>query len=319
MGGSSRCDCLERGHSFPIGRQRCECPGRAHRSVGSKKGFGGEAAQSSGPHSAATQRSRWVAHFCTVVMLNTPVILSVFNRPETTRRVFEAIELARPKQLFVFADGPRSAAEEVECAQVRAIVGNVSWACDANYHYSETNRGARECYTSGVDWAFSAVDEGIVLDDDCVPDPTFFRFSQDMLQRYRDDQRVMMVSAEPTIWATGRQARRVITFPISEACGAGPRGSVPGRSMTPGCRPGVTKPSRKGSANYSPTMRSTPTKLGGSIAFSGKPPIATRGISRGAWRDSSTQVSPSFPQRISSRTSATPKGEVCLRTIHWRI
>ena len=66
----------------------------------------------------------------------------MFNRPETTRRVFEAIELARPKQLFVFADGPRSAAEEVECAQVRAIVGNVSWACDANYHYSETNRSS---------------------------------------------------------------------------------------------------------------------------------------------------------------------------------
>ena len=141
-------------------------------------------------------------------MLNTPVILSVFNRPETTRRVFEAIELARPKQLFVFADGPRSAAEEVECAQVRAIVGNVSWACDANYHYSETNRGARECYTSGVDWAFSAVDEGIVLDDDCVPDPTFFRFSQDMLQRYRDDQRVMMVSGTNYLghWKTSTQS-----------------------------------------------------------------------------------------------------------------
>ena len=126
-------------------------------------------------------------------MLNTPVILSVFNRPESTARVFEAIAQARPRQLFVFADGPRSAADADLCAQARAVVENVDWACDVKYHYSETNLGARECYKSGVDWAFSEVDEGIVLDDDCVPDPTFFVFSQDMLERYRHDPRVMMV------------------------------------------------------------------------------------------------------------------------------
>ena len=141
-------------------------------------------------------------------MLNTPVILSVFNRPESTGRVFEAIALAKPRQLFVFADGPRSAAEADLCVRARAVVEKVDWACDVKYRYSETNLGARECYKSGVDWAFSEVDEGIVLDDDCVPDPTFFVFSQDMLERYRHDPRVMMVCGTNYLghWKEGRQS-----------------------------------------------------------------------------------------------------------------
>jgi hypothetical protein len=126
-------------------------------------------------------------------VLKTPVALSVFNRPESTARVFEVIARAEPRQLFVFADGPRSDAEADLCAQARAVVETVDWACDVKYDYSDTNLGARERYKSGVDWAFSEVEEAIVLDDDCVPDPSFFAFSHDMLEQYRDDPRVMMV------------------------------------------------------------------------------------------------------------------------------
>ena len=141
-------------------------------------------------------------------MLNTPVILSIFNRPESTRRVFEAIAQVKPRQLLVFADGPRSAADADHCAQARTVVENVDWACDVKYRYSETNLGARECYKAGVDWAFSEVDEGIVLDDDCVPHPTFFVFSQDMLERYRHDPRVMMVCGTNYLgrWKDDRQS-----------------------------------------------------------------------------------------------------------------
>jgi hypothetical protein len=141
-------------------------------------------------------------------VLNTPIILSVFNRPESTARVFEAIAQAQPRQLFVFADGPRSAAEADHCAEARAVVENVEWACDVRYHYSQTNLGARECYKAGVDWAFSEVDEGIILDDDCVPDPTFFVFSQDMLEQYRHDPRVMMICGTNYLghWKEDRQS-----------------------------------------------------------------------------------------------------------------
>jgi hypothetical protein len=126
-------------------------------------------------------------------MLSTPVALSVFDRPETTRRVFMAIRRARPRQLFVFADGPRSGAEAARCSRARAVAERVDWPCEARYDYAESNLGARTRYTTGVDWVFSQVDEAIVLDDDCLPDPTFFPFCQAVLERYREDPRVMMI------------------------------------------------------------------------------------------------------------------------------
>jgi len=126
-------------------------------------------------------------------MLSTPVALSVFNRPSTTERVFKAIAQARPRQLFVFADGPRSPDDARLCAHALAVVDNVDWECDVRYDVSAQNLGARRRYASGVDWVFSHVDEAIILDDDCLPDPTFFPFCEAMLERHRDDPRVMMV------------------------------------------------------------------------------------------------------------------------------
>jgi hypothetical protein len=125
--------------------------------------------------------------------LATPVALSVFNRPDTTARVLRAIAGARPQQLFVFADGPRSSDEAKLCARAREVIDHVDWECDVRREYSSQNLGAKVRYSSGVDWVFSEVPEAIVLDDDCVPDPTFFRFCEETLRRYRDDPRVMMV------------------------------------------------------------------------------------------------------------------------------
>src|SRR5580692_6564691 len=100
------------------------------------------------------------------LMLNTPVALSVFNRPETTESVFRAIAQAKPKQLFVFADGPRTAAEAALCEKARRVAEQVDWDCEAEYDYSASNVGARVRYASGVDWVFGRVNEAIFLDDD---------------------------------------------------------------------------------------------------------------------------------------------------------
>lgn len=126
-------------------------------------------------------------------MLNTPVALSVFNRPDTTETVFGAIARAGPRQLFVFADGPRSEEEAADCDQARRVVERVGWDCEVRYDFSPVNLGARQRYSSGVDWVFAHVDRAIVLDDDCLPDDSFFPFCEAMLERYRDDIRVMMV------------------------------------------------------------------------------------------------------------------------------
>jgi hypothetical protein len=140
--------------------------------------------------------------------LETAVALSVFDRPDTTRRVFAAIAAARPRRLFVFADGPRSPEEARRCELALAETTAVDWDCDVQWDVADENLGARLRYSSGVDWVFSEVDEAIVLDDDCLPDPTFFRFCEELLDRYRHDPRVMMVCGTNYLerWQDDRQS-----------------------------------------------------------------------------------------------------------------
>ena len=128
--------------------------------------------------------------------LNTPIAFIVFNRPQTARAVFEQIRAARPPQLLVIADGPRRdrPSEAQLCATTRAILDGVDWPCDVQANFSDRNLGCRERVASGIDWVFSQVPEAIILEDDCLPHPSFFRFCAELLERYRDDQRVGMIS-----------------------------------------------------------------------------------------------------------------------------
>ncbi|QDZ40715.1 glycosyltransferase family 2 protein [Euhalothece natronophila Z-M001] len=130
--------------------------------------------------------------------LETPVIFIIFNRPDTTAKVFEAIRQAKPKKLLVVADGARSdkEGEAEKCAAVRAIIDTVDWDCEVLKNYSDVNLGCRKRVSSGLDWAFSLVDEAIILEDDCLPDSTFFPFCQELLEKYRDDKRIMAISGD---------------------------------------------------------------------------------------------------------------------------
>ncbi len=126
--------------------------------------------------------------------LTTPVVFIIFRRPETTLRVLEAIRAARPPLLLVIADGPRSPEDAERVAQTRAIVDEVDWKCDVLKNYAETNMGLKRRISSGLDWVFAQVEEAIILEDDCLPHPTFFRFCEELLTRYRDKPRVMHIS-----------------------------------------------------------------------------------------------------------------------------
>ena len=128
-------------------------------------------------------------------MLRTPVAFLIFNRPETTATVFAAIAKARPATLLVVADGPRASrhGEEELCAATRAVIDRVDWPCRVLTNFSDDNLGCRRRVSSGIDWVFSLVEEAIFLEDDCLPDPTFFPFCEQMLERYRDDPRVMHI------------------------------------------------------------------------------------------------------------------------------
>jgi hypothetical protein len=126
----------------------------------------------------------------------TPVAFIIFNRPEATRRVLEEIRKARPKQLFVIADAPRPDRVEdiAKCAATRAIIDEVDWDCEVFKNYAEENLGCGLRPASGLDWVFQQVETAIVLEDDCLPHPTFFPYCTELLDRYRDEPRVMHIS-----------------------------------------------------------------------------------------------------------------------------
>lgn len=133
--------------------------------------------------------------------LKTPVGFLIFNRPDLTKQVFEAIAQVQPKQLFVIADGPRPdrAGEAERCEQARAVIQAIDWDCELLTNFSETNLGCGRREATGFDWVFSHVEEAIFLEDDTLPHPSFFSFCEAVLDRYRDDQRVMHINGDNSV------------------------------------------------------------------------------------------------------------------------
>ncbi|MBO5724481.1 MAG: nucleotide-diphospho-sugar transferase [Lentisphaeria bacterium] len=124
-----------------------------------------------------------------------PVLFLIFNRPDTTFRVFEAIRQYQPAELFIAADGPRPerAGEKALCDEVRRVASMVDWECEVHTLFREKNLGCKYAIVEAIDWFFDSVEEGIILEDDCLPCPDFFRFCEEMLVRYRDDEKVMHI------------------------------------------------------------------------------------------------------------------------------
>jgi hypothetical protein len=130
--------------------------------------------------------------------MDTPIVFIIFNRPDTTQRVFEVIRQAQPRQLFVIADGARSdrPQEAEKCAKARAVIDQVDWQCEVFKDFADTNLGCAKRVSSGLTWVFSQVETAIILEDDCVPHPTFFQFCAELLDRYREDDRIMAISGQ---------------------------------------------------------------------------------------------------------------------------
>ena len=140
-----------------------------------------------------------MSHTVTIArMMKTPVLFLIFNRPDTTARVFAAIRAARPKHLFIAADGPRSShSTDVDlCSQTRTILNKIDWPCDLKTKLNESNLGCRLAVSSAITWFFKHVKAGIILEDDCLPDPSFFGYCEQLLNRYRDEPRIMHISGD---------------------------------------------------------------------------------------------------------------------------
>ena len=128
--------------------------------------------------------------------LETAVLFLVFNRPDTTKRVFEAIRATRPTRLYIAADGPRSdrPGEAEKCAAVRNIATAVDWPCEVYTLIRNNNLGCKRAVSGAITWFFEHEDAGIILEDDCVPHLDFFEFCSNLLDRYANDDRVSVIT-----------------------------------------------------------------------------------------------------------------------------
>jgi len=126
--------------------------------------------------------------------LSTPVALILFNRPELVKAVFEQIAEAKPKVLLIIADGPRSPLDAQRCLEARSVIKRVNWDCEVVTNIADKNLGCRQRVVSGLNWVFSLVEDAIILEDDCVPHQSFFRYCETLLDYYRHDERVMEIS-----------------------------------------------------------------------------------------------------------------------------
>ncbi len=125
------------------------------------------------------------------------ILLLVFNRPDHTRRLLDCLRPLQPPALYVSADGPRAhvPTDAAACTAVRALFSEaVDWPCTVYTQFLSHNLGCRRAVERGISWFFEHVEEGIILEDDCLPDPSFLPFCTELLERYRHEERVMHIA-----------------------------------------------------------------------------------------------------------------------------
>lgn len=128
---------------------------------------------------------------------NTPILFLIFNRFDTTKQVFSVIKKVRPQKLYIASDGPRNSREEeneIVDSVRKYVLYNIDWDCEVKTLFRDQNLGCGKAVSSAIDWFFENVEEGIILEDDCLPDESFFYFCEDLLNYYRDDKNIFMIS-----------------------------------------------------------------------------------------------------------------------------
>jgi len=133
--------------------------------------------------------------------MNLPILFIIFNRPDTTEKVFQVIREAKPTRLYISADGPRKnrPTDYVLCEKTREIVKNIDWECDVKMLFHQENFGCGKAVSGAIQWFFENEEEGVILEDDCLPNPSFFHYCHKMLDYYRNDDRVKVISGDSAL------------------------------------------------------------------------------------------------------------------------
>ena len=169
---------------------------------------------------------------------NTPVLFVIFNRPDVTQLVFNRIREVRPSRLYVAADGPRAGkpGEKELCEKTRSIIDTIDWPCEVKKLYRDANVGCGKAVSGAINWFFDQEEMGIILEDDIMADLSFFSYCSELLERYKNDEKVMQIngcnfqqgvnrsegsyyfSAFPHVWgwASWRRAWKHYDFNLSD-------------------------------------------------------------------------------------------------------
>lgn len=130
--------------------------------------------------------------------MKTPILLITFNRPDHTRQVLTEIRKQQPTQLYVCQDGAREGNDNdrIKVQEVRDVIKElVDWPCELHTLYQEKNLGCGPGPQAGITWFFENVEQGIIMEDDCLPHPDFFVYCEELLERYKDDERVQFINS----------------------------------------------------------------------------------------------------------------------------
>ena len=129
-------------------------------------------------------------------IFDTPILLLVWKRPDKTKKIINAISKIKPKYLYVSGDGARknNKKEVIKVSETRDIVKNsINWPCDTKFQFSDENKGCKRGVVDGINWFFKNVEYGIIIEDDCLPHKNFFYFCSELLDFYKDDQRIWSI------------------------------------------------------------------------------------------------------------------------------
>jgi hypothetical protein len=150
--------------------------------------------------------------------LTTPVALIFFNRLDITEKIFAEIKKVKPIKLLLIADGPRSNHKDDidRCTATRNLFENIDWDCEVLKNYSDINMGCDKRVITGLNWVFDNVEDAITLEDDALPSSEFFWFCQDLLEKYRDDKRIMSISGGN--FQFGKKATSKYSYYYSRYC-----------------------------------------------------------------------------------------------------
>jgi len=126
----------------------------------------------------------------------TPILFVIFNRPDITQQVFNRIKEVKPKYLYIAADGPREnhPKDLIDCKGTREITNQIDWPCELKTLFRNKNIGCGLGVCTAINWFFEQVEEGIILEDDCLPDISFFSYCNELLSKYREDKNIFFIS-----------------------------------------------------------------------------------------------------------------------------